>query len=43
MPPSRWDVRRMAMDVDHSDAYFQATMALPALASLRQARADDLY
>lgn len=43
VPPSRWDVRRMAMDVDHSDAYFQATMALPALASLRQVRADDLY
>lgn len=43
VPPSRWDVRRMAMDVDHSDAYFEATMALPQLAALRQAQADDRY
>jgi len=43
VPPSRWDVRRLAMDVEHSDEYFRATVALPQLARLREARSEDRY
>jgi peptidoglycan/xylan/chitin deacetylase (PgdA/CDA1 family) len=36
--PSRWDVRRLATDVEHTEDYFRATVVLPALARLREAR-----
>lgn len=32
VPPSRWDVKRLAMDVDHTDKFFRGILALPALA-----------
>jgi peptidoglycan/xylan/chitin deacetylase (PgdA/CDA1 family) len=43
VPPSRWNIRRMATDVEHSEEYFRATVALPGLARLREARAEDRY
>jgi peptidoglycan/xylan/chitin deacetylase (PgdA/CDA1 family) len=35
VPPSRWDVRRIAMDVDHTPKFFRGILALPALAYAR--------
>ena len=43
VPPSRWNIRRLAMDVAHTAEYFRATVALPGLARLREARAEDRY
>lgn len=35
-PPSRWNVKRMAMDVDHTTRFFRGILALPALAYARE-------
>lgn len=43
VPPSRWNVRRLATDVEHSEEYFRATVAIPGLARLREAHAEDRY
>jgi len=32
VPPSRWDVKRLAMDVNYTSRFFRGMLALPALA-----------